>query len=477
MAKKITKDMTVGSPAMQIFLFAIPFLIGNLFQQFYNIADMVIVGRTMNPLAYAAVGSTSSLVWFASGAIQSLTVGFSVVTAHHFGAKKEEDIKRSFATAIGLSAVISIAVSVICVLLARPMLEILRTPANLVDDAYNYIVWIFAGLIATALFNLLSNMIRALGDSRTPLYFLIIACVINIILDIVFIKFCNMGTAGAGVATVVAQLVSGILCIVYIVKKHPMLHIKAKHFKHDFEMAKSLLKIGIPMAFLNMVLSVGAIVVQFVTNGFGDVYVSSQVTGSKIETFVTQPLLSFGSAVSVFAAQNYGAKKYARVLEGSRKTIYMSYAWSVIAALILLPAGKLLIRLIAGDIGDTVVNNAYMYILINTALTFILSPLIVYKSVLQSVGKTTWTMISGFTEIVGRAGMAMLVILFVSKGLVSEAGGFVIICLANPTAWLFGLLTVLVDYILLKKKFKRLISSQKNEKAEEAVTVTAEGEK
>ncbi|MBE6668011.1 MAG: MATE family efflux transporter [Ruminococcaceae bacterium] len=471
MAKKITKDMTVGSTARQIFLFAIPFLIGNLFQQFYNIADMVIVGRTMNPLAYAAVGSTSSLVWFASGAIQALTVGFSVVTAHHFGAKNEENIKKSFASAIGLSAVISIAVSVVCVLLARPMLEILRTPANLVDDAYNYIVWIFAGLIATALFNLLSNMIRALGDSRTPLYFLIIACVINIILDIVFIKFCNMGTAGAGVATVVAQLVSGILCIVYIVKKHPMLHIKAKHFKHDFEMAKSLLKIGIPMAFLNMVLSVGAIVVQFVTNGFGDVYVSSQVTGSKIETFVTQPLLSFGSAVSVFAAQNYGAKKYSRVLDGSRKTILMSYAWSIIAALILLPAGKLIIRLIAGDVDDTVVNNAYMYILINTALTFILSPLIIYKNVLQAVGKTTWTMISGFTEIVGRAGMAMLVILFVSKGLVSEAGGFVIICLANPTAWLFGLLTVLVDYILLKKKFKRLISAQKDESPDGSFTV------
>ena len=474
MSKNVTKDMTSGSPFKQILLFAIPFLIGNLFQQFYNIADMVIVGRTMNPLAYAAVGSTSSLVWFAAGAVQSLSVGFSVVTAQHFGAGDENNVKRSFASAIKLSAIISLALTLVCVIFARPLLEVLRTPANLIDDAYSYIVWIFIGLLANVFYNLLSNMIRALGDSRTPLYFLIVACVVNIILDIVLIKYCNMGTAGAGVATVVAQVFAGVLCLIYIIKKHPMLHVSFKHFKTDLKMDMSLLKIGVPMAFLNMVLSVGAVIVQFVTNGFGAVYVSSQVTGSKIETFVTQPLLSFGSAVSVFAAQNYGAKKYKRVLDGSKKTLLMSYGWCVIAALIILPAGKLIIRLIAGDVDDAVVNNAYIYILSNTALTFILAPLIVYKNVLQAVGKTTWTMISGFTEIIGRAGVSLFLVFLVSKAIVSEASGFIFICLSNPTAWLFGLLTVLVDYILLVKKFKRLIAARRSGASDGDFTV-AEG--
>lgn len=457
----MTTDLTRGSPLKRIFFFAIPFLLGNLFQQFYNVVDMVIVGRTVGTLAYAAVGSTGSLVWFASGAIQSLTVGFSVVTAHHFGSGDGEKVKKSFAGAIKLSAIISIALSVICVLCAHPMLKVMRTPETLYDNAYSYIVWIFAGLVVTALFNLLSNMIRALGDSKTPLYFLVVSCVVNIILDIVLIRFLNMGTAGAGLATVIAQLISGICCIVYLAKKHPMLHVKREHFAADLEMDRHLLKIGIPMAFLNMVLSVGSIIVQFVTNGFGDSYVSAQVTGSKIENFLVQPLIAFGSAVSVFTAQNHGAGNYKRVLEGSKKTLLMCIIWCILAACILLPFGKFFIVLIAGkDVAESVVNDAYRYILINTAFTFIVSALIVYKSVLQAVNRTTWSMISGFTEILGRGGVAVLVVILTSNAVVSESLGFTIVCLANPMAWLFGLLTILADYFLMRKKFKKLIREQ-----------------
>ena len=453
----MTTDLTRGSPLKRIFFFAIPFLLGNLFQQFYNVVDMVIVGRTVGSLAYAAVGSTGSLVWFASGAIQSLTVGFSVVTAHHFGSGDEEKVKASFAGAIKLSAIISIALSVICVLCAHPMLKVMRTPETLYDNAYDYIVWIFAGLIVTALFNLLSNMIRALGDSKTPLYFLVISCVVNIVLDIVLIRALDMGTAGAGLATVIAQLISGLLCIIYLIKKHPMLHVKRHHFKTDIEMDRHLLKIGIPMAFLNMVLSIGSIIVQFVTNGFGDSYVSAQVTGSKIENFLVQPLIAYGSAVSVFTAQNHGAGNYKRVIEGSKKTLLMCCIWCILAACILLPFGKTFIVLIAGnDVAESVVNDAYRYILINTAFTFIVSALIVYKSVLQAVNRTTWSMISGFTEILGRGGVAVLVVILTENALVGESLGFSIVCLANPAAWLFGLLTVLGDYIMMRKKFKRL---------------------
>lgn len=457
----MTTDLTRGSPLKRIFFFAMPFLLGNLFQQFYNVVDMVIVGRTVGTLAYAAVGSTGSLVWFASGAIQSLTVGFSVVTAHHFGSGDAEKVKKSFAGAIKLSAIISIALSVICVLCAHPMLKVMRTPDTLYDNAYDYIVWIFAGLIVTALFNLLSNMIRALGDSKTPLYFLVVSCVVNIILDVVLISVCKMGTAGAGLATVIAQLISALCCIVYLIRKHPMLHVKRKHFAADLEMDRHLLKIGIPMAFLNMVLSIGSIIVQFVTNGFGDSYVSAQVTGGKIENFLVQPLIAYGSAVSVFTAQNHGAGNYKRVLEGSKKTLLMCIVWCILAACILLPFGKVFIVLIAGsDVAESVVSDAYRYILINTAFTFIVSALIVYKSVLQAVNRTTWSMISGFTEILGRGGVAVLVVILTEKALVSESLGFSIVCLANPMAWLFGLLTILADYILMKKKFKKLIKEQ-----------------
>lgn len=452
-------DLTKGSALKQIFFFAIPYLIGNMFQQFYNVADMVIVGRTLDPLAYTAVASTGSLVWFASGAINSLTLGFSVVVAQFFGSRDERNVKKAFAGAIWLSAILSVLLSVICVIFARPMLELLRTPADIIDRSHAYLVWIFAGLAATALYNLLSNVIRALGDSRTPLYFLIVACVLNIILDFVFIAFFGMDTDGAGLATVLAQLISGLCCIVYIKKRQPQLHVTKSDLRPNWSMLLRLLKVGIPMAFLNMVLSIGSIIMQFVTNGLGTYYVTSQATGAKIEQFVTMPILSFGSAVSVFAAQNFGANKLSRVLEGGRKTVLLCYCWSTIAALILIPFGHFIVRLLAGEVDQVVVDNSYRFILVNTALSFILAPLVTYKSILQSVNRTRWTVISGFTEIIGRAGVAMAVLLLMNHWeVLDESQGFFVMCFANPAAWLMGLLTILPDYMFLARRFRRMIA-------------------
>lgn len=450
-------DLTKGSALRQIFLFSLPFLIGNVFQQLYNIADMVIVGRILGPDAYTAVGATGSLTWFASGAVQSLTVGFSVIVAQHFGAHDEARIKKAFGASIWLSAIVSIVMAVLCTIFARPILEFLRTPDDIIDRSYRYIVWIFAGLVATALFNLLSNMIRSLGDSRTPLYFLVIACVVNIVLDVVLIAFCGMDTDGAGLATVLAQLVSGLLCIVYIKFKQPLLHISRADLKWDGAMNIRLLKVGVPMAFLNMVLSIGGIVMQFVTNGLGTLYVTAQTTGSKLENFVTLPILSFGSAVAVFAAQNYGAGKYSRVIEGGKKTIWICFCWSVIACAVMIPFGGFFVELLAGEVDRSVVDNAYLFITLNTALTFILSPLVIFKSVLQSVCRTTWTMVSGFTEILGRAGLSAVVILLMNgMQVIGEETGFLLMCFASPLAWLFGLLTVLGDYIGMVRQFRKL---------------------
>jgi Na+-driven multidrug efflux pump len=281
------------------------------------------------------------------------------------------------------------------------------------------------------------------------------------VLDIVLIRALDMGTAGAGLATVIAQLISGLLCIIYLIKKHPMLHVKRHHFKTDIEMDRHLLKIGIPMAFLNMVLSIGSIIVQFVTNGFGDSYVSAQVTGSKIENFLVQPLIAYGSAVSVFTAQNHGAGNYKRVIEGSKKTLLMCFIWCAIAATLLVSLGKPLIMLIAGeDVSETVIKYAYEYILINTAFTLILSMLIVYKSILQSVDKTTWPMISGFTEIVGRAGISIAVSCLISASVLDLASAYTVMCFATPTAWVCGLIPVMIDYIIASRRLSRRVASE-----------------
>ena len=219
------------------------------------------------------------------------------------------------------------------------------------------------------------------------------------------------------------------------------------------------------MAFLNMVLSIGAIIMQFATNNLGTLYVTAYVTAAKLETFVTQPLLSFGSAVSVFAAQNYGAGKYSRIIEGSRKTHLIGFIWCAMAILIMLPLGRFLIMLLNKEIDALIVDNAYKYIVINTLLVFIVSPLIVCKGVLQAVGRTTLSMISGFTEILGRAGLSMVVVCLMKPYLfgrpdlapiLSEELGFTFMCFATPLAWAFGTLTVIGDYIFMVKKFKKM---------------------
>lgn len=456
----MTTDMTKGSPLKQMLIFSIPFLIGNIFQQFYNIADTVIVGRTLGDLAYGAVGSTGSIVNCFVGVINAFCSGCSIILAQFFGAGDLEKVKKSFAQSISLLVVITIPFSFILTLLTKPMLVLMKIPSEMLEQAYGYLFWIFAGMLATMLYNLLSSVMRALGDSRAPLVFLVIACLVNIVLDYVFILGFNMDASGAGLATVISQLISGLLCIVYIIKKHPILHISLKHFKFDGALIVKLLYIGLPMAFLNMVLSVGGIITQFVTNGLGSVYVIAQTTGAKIENFINLVLFSLSTACSTFSAQNFGAKKYSRIVEGVRKINLVGFAWCIFAAAIMIPFGKVFINLLAGDVEKAVVDNAYKYIIINSSLCVIVSPLIILKAFLQSIGKTLWTTVSGFTEILGRGGVAVLVITLINIGAVNIDTGYTIVCFNNPCAWVLGLSTVMVDYILTMRSLKKMVKAE-----------------
>ncbi len=449
----MTTDFSKGSPTKLILAFTVPYLIGNLFQQFYNIADTVIVGQILGVRALAAVGATGSLVWFASGAIQSLTTGFSAVTAQKFGANDIKGVKKSFALSITLSAIISVLMTVLCCVFAMPVLRLLNTPSDIINMSYNYVIWIFGGLCATALYNLLSNMIRALGDSKTPLYFLIVASIINIVLDIVFILYFGMGPEGAGIATVIAQLLSGLCCVVYVVKKLPILHFERSDFKYDGAMVSLLLKTGLPMAFLNMVISVGGIITTFVYNGLDTLAVAAYTAAAKIEQFVTQPFLSLGSATAVYCAQNYGAREYRRIRKGVNSAVIMSLIWAAVASVLLFLVGRPALTLVVSSEGvtaaeyGTILSNGFFYILSNTLLTVILGPLVIYKSALQSMSRATMPLVSGFTEIIGRAGTAIAL---------APVFGFAGVCFANPAAWLMGLIPIAIDYWVLVRKFKKL---------------------
>lgn len=286
------RDLTTGTPAKLIFLFTIPLLVGNIFQQFYNMVDMIIVGQTIGKEALAAVGATGSITFLIIGFAQGLTAGLSIITAQRFGAQDFRGVKKSFAVAIIISFTVTAILTVLSLVFLRPLLLLIQTPPDIIQQAQEFISVILGGMFASMAFNLLSNMIRALGDSRTPLFFLIFAVIINVILDLVFIINFHMGIAGAGYATVIAQISASLMCVIYIKRKIPLLQVSKSDFKIDKDTIFTHLNAGLPMAFQSSIIAIGAVVLQSALNSLGTDVVAAQAAAGRIDQFATQPMMS-----------------------------------------------------------------------------------------------------------------------------------------------------------------------------------------
>ncbi|STP37909.1 Na-driven multidrug efflux pump [Enterococcus durans] len=286
------RDLTTGTPAKLIFLFTIPLLVGNIFQQFYNMVDMIIVGQTIGKEALAAVGATGSITFLIIGFAQGLTAGLSIITAQRFGTQDFRGVKKSFAVAIIISFTVTAILTVLSLVFLRPLLLLMQTPPDIIQQAQEFISVILGGMFASMAFNLLSNMIRALGDSRTPLFFLIFAVIINVILDLVFIINFHMGIAGAGYATVIAQISASLMCVIYIKRKIPLLQVSKSDFKIDKDTIFTHLNAGLPMAFQSSIIAIGAVVLQSALNSLGTDVVAAQAAAGRIDQFATQPMMS-----------------------------------------------------------------------------------------------------------------------------------------------------------------------------------------
>lgn len=286
------RDLTTSTPAKLIFLFTIPLLVGNIFQQFYNMVDMIIVGQTIGKEALAAVGATGSITFLIIGFAQGLTAGLSIITAQRFGAQDFRGVKKSFAVAIIISFTVTAILTVLSLVFLRPLLLLMQTPPDIIQQAQEFISVILGGMFASMAFNLLSNIIRALGDSRTPLFFLIFAVIINVILDLVFIINFHMGIAGAGYATVIAQISASLMCVIYIKRKIPLLQVSKSDFKIDKDTIFTHLNAGLPMAFQSSIIAIGAVVLQSALNSLGTDVVAAQAAAGRIDQFATQPMMS-----------------------------------------------------------------------------------------------------------------------------------------------------------------------------------------
>ena len=442
----MAKDMTSGKPIKLIWNFTIPLLIGNLFQQLYNMADTFIVGRTIGVHALASVGSTGSIIFLILGFANGLTAGLAIPLAQRYGAKDYLGVKRSFYVSILISAVVAILLTILSMVFCRQILEVMQTPAEIIDGAYDYLMVIFAGIFSSMAFNLLSNIFRSIGDAKTPLYFLVIACIMNIILDIVFIAGFGMGVEGAGYATVLSQIFSALACILYIWKKIPILRLNSKDFVPKSLDVKEHVRISFPMAFQSSIIAIGAIIIQITLNQLGATAVAAYTAAQKIDQVAILPMMSFGVTMATFVAQNYGAKKYDRIWRGVRDCIKLSLTFAISVGIILNLFSPIFIRAFVGVGHEEVVELGAIYFITNGTMYSLLSLLFIYRYTLQGVGKTFTPTVAGIMELCMRAFAAVVL---------SNLYGYTGATMANPLAWLGSLIPLMIAYYLFKNKFPK----------------------
>jgi len=442
----MAKDMTSGKPIKLIWNFTIPLLIGNLFQQLYNMADTFIVGRTIGVHALASVGSTGSIIFLILGFANGLTAGLAIPLAQRYGAKDYLGVKRSFYVSILISAVVAILLTILSMVFCRQILEVMQTPAEIIDGAYDYLMVIFAGIFSSMAFNLLSNIFRSIGDAKTPLYFLVIACIMNIILDIVFIAGFGMGVEGAGYATVLSQIFSALACILYIWKKIPILRLNSKDFFAESSDVREHVRISFPMAFQSSIIAIGAIIIQITLNQLGATAVAAYTAAQKIDQVAILPMMSFGVTMATFVAQNYGAKKYDRIWRGVRDCIKLSLTFAISVGIILNLFSPIFIRAFVGVGHEEVVELGAIYFITNGTMYSLLSLLFIYRYTLQGVGKTFTPTVAGIMELCMRAFAAVVL---------SNLYGYTGATMANPLAWLGSLIPLMIAYYLFKNKFPK----------------------
>lgn len=449
-----TNDMTVGSPARLILQFMIPVCLGNIFQQLYNIADSIVAGQFLGVNALAAIGSTGALMFFVTGWLNGLTSGFAVLVSQWFGAKRYDQMRHYVAMSVYLSIACALLMTVGLSIANEPILRLMNSPENLMPDIKAYMGIIYAGLLVTVAYNALAGFLRALGDSKSPLYFLIISGVINVILDIVFIVYFHMGVAGCAYATVAAQAVSALLCLLYIVKRYPILHLKKEDFRVSFQSFGRLLALGVPMGLQFSITAIGTIIVQSAVNIYGAAHMAGYSAAGKLQNIIATVFVAFGATIATYVGQNHGAGKPERVREGVHCTQLMVLVWSVVAMVLVFFCGKYMTYLFVSSSEQDVVNVSVTYFrTVFWAYPF-LGSIFVYRNTLQGMGYGLVPMLGGIFELVARAGIVMLV-----AGRTSFQG----VCLADPAAWFAALIPLVPYYFHIMKKYRAASLSGHNE--------------
>lgn len=445
MAHSKTRDMTRGNAFKLILEFSIPLLLGMLFQQFYSMVDTIIVGKYLGVNALAAVGSTGSINFMVIGFCMGVCNGFGIPIAQQFGAKNYKQLRKYAFNSGYLSAIFSVVMTAVVCLLCSNILVWMRTPSDIIDGAYKYIFVIFLGIPATYLYNLLSAIIRSLGDSKTPLYFLLVSSVINIALDLVFIIYMNMGVAGAAWATVIAQGVSGIFCLIFMKRKYEILRFEKDELRLDKKCIENLCYMGIPMGLQYSITAIGSVILQTAVNGLGSLVVAAVTAGSKISMFLCCPFDALGSTMATYAGQNVGAKKLDRISEGLKASTIIGSIYSIIALIISIVFGKSIALFFVNESETDIILMVSKFLIIVAAFYIPLCLVNVVRFSIQGMGFSTFAILAGVCEMIARSLCGFVLV---------PVFGYTAVCLASPVAWIFADAFLLPAYKIVLNKLK-----------------------
>lgn len=448
---KTTRDLTQGSITKHLISFSIPVLLGLLFQQFYNIVDTAIVGKILGVDALAAVGATGSVMFLILGFCNGLCAGVGIPISNRFGAKDEKGVRKCVVNSYYLGAAVAVIMTISTMLLCRSILKWMNTPANITEMSYDYLFIIFCGIPVTILYNLLSSIIRALGDSRTPLYFLVFSSLLNIALDYICIVYIHMGTGGAAFATVASQLAAALLCAVYMKGKYKILKTVREERRPDTEEMRRLFGAGAPMGLQYSITAIGSLILQTAVNGLGSEYVAAMTSGGKISMFLACPSDALGTFLATFTGQNMGAGKIKRIDEGLKKSLMVGAVYMLIVAVLIEFFGDKLALIFVDKEESAIIANVHLFLRRNTEFYLFLLGVNTFRFVIQGMGFSNLAMLSGLMEMIARGIIGFILV---------PRYGFTLAVLASPMAWVMACMFLIPAYLYLKGRVSRRMGTQ-----------------
>ena len=442
----MAKDMTEGSPARLILFFTLPLIAGNIMQQLYAFIDTLLVGRFLGLEALAAVGCTGSLMFLLLGFVIGLTSGLAIYTGQRYGAKDATGVRESAAACIALSFVIAVFLSIVGFFACRPLLELMHTPEELLDNATAFFSIICGGAVFATSTLMAANILRSLGDSKMPTFILGCGIAINIVLELLFLLVFGWGVPGAALATVVSWAIATGVFLLYIARRVPELHVRREDWRLSWSFLRAHLAIGLPMGFQATIIAFGAVILQVALNGLGAASVAAYAAAQKVDTIAMMPMMSFGAAMAAYTAQNYGAGKFSRIRTGVQACCRMSVGFSLLAGALIIAAGPYFMTLFVGPEEVEAIRLGQTYFLVNGLTYWILSMLFIFRYTLQGLGQSIVPTVAGVMELVMRATAGLFLV---------EATGFLGACLGNPMAWLGSCVPLAIAYVMTVQRLPK----------------------